>query len=300
MDPDYANELEELRKNNTVNTEGEYSPKGFNIEDPTTWTDENLEGIKESDPEYYEELIKMRKEAEAAKYYDSTQIPIEHNHVPEQDFSNATPKQKPIIEKPLEPKSARKPGPWINAPEIESVVKLKPEVPDINKTPLVNKVHTGASASPMIKNITPDVRFDLDSPSRWGKLGKLDILMTGVNLLGAVGDYKAERRKGKGVISSAARSAANFAIGEALGFWGTIGVGLVKTVPGAVIKGADMLYKENRRMNSAANQQLFGDAQFMDTQQLATMRQSGMEMAKMAQYNLQQTLMGNEATYLHR
>ena len=300
MDPDYANELEELRKTNTVNTEGEYSPKGFNIEDPTTWTDENLEGIKESDPEYYEELIKMRKEAEAAKYYDSTQTPIEHNHVPEQDFSNATPKQKPIIEKPLEPKSARKPGPWINAPEIESVVKLKPEVPDINKMPLVNKVHTGASASPMIKNITPDVRFDLDSPSRWGKLGKLDILMTGVNLLGAVGDYKAERRKGKGVISSAARSAANFAIGEALGFWGTIGVGLVKTVPGAVIKGADMLYKENRRMNSAANQQLFGDAQFMDTQQLATMRQSGMEMAKMAQYNLQQTLMGNEAQYLHR
>ena len=26
----------------------------------------------------------------------------------------------------------------------------------------------------------------------------------------------------------------------------------------------------------------------------------GMEMAKMAQYNLQQTLMGNEATYFHR
>ena len=53
-------------------------------------------------------------------------------------------------------------------------------------------------------------------------------------------------------------------------------------------------------MNSAANFQVFGDAQFMDTQQLATMRQSGMEMAKMANYNLQQTLMGNEATYLHR
>ena len=53
-------------------------------------------------------------------------------------------------------------------------------------------------------------------------------------------------------------------------------------------------------MNSAANNQVFGGAQFMDTQQLATMRQSGMEMAKMSQYNLQQTLMGNEATYLHR
>jgi hypothetical protein len=73
-----------------------------------------------------------------------------------------------------------------------------------------------------------------------------------------------------------------------------------KEVPGLVMKGAETLYKENRRMNSAANFQTFGDAQFQDTQQLATMRQSGMEMAKMAQYNLQQTLMGNEATYLHR
>jgi hypothetical protein len=66
------------------------------------------------------------------------------------------------------------------------------------------------------------------------------------------------------------------------------------------IKGTELLYKENRKMNSAANSQVFGGAQFQDTQQLATMRQSGMEMAKMAQYNLQQTLMGNEASYLHR
>ena len=44
----------------------------------------------------------------------------------------------------------------------------------------------------------------------------------------------------------------------------------------------------------------FSGAQFADNQQLATMRQSGMEMAKMSQYNLQQTLMGNEANHLHR
>ena len=73
-----------------------------------------------------------------------------------------------------------------------------------------------------------------------------------------------------------------------------------KWLPQGIIKGTEALYKENRRMNSAANVQVFGGAQFQDTQQLATMRQSGMEMAKMAQYNLQQTLMGQEATYLHR
>ena len=132
-----------------------------------------------------------------------------------------------------------------------------------------------------------------------GKLGTMDKVMSGVNLLGAVGDYKTARRKGHGVISSTVRAGAQFAIYEALGLW-ALPVTLLQHTPGAIIKGADMLYKENRRMNSAANNQIFGDAEFLDTQQLATMRQSGMEMAKMAQYNLQQTLMGNEATYLHR
>lgn len=132
-----------------------------------------------------------------------------------------------------------------------------------------------------------------------GKLGTMDMVMSGVNVLGAIGDYKTARRKGHGVVSSAIRAGTEFAVAEALGLW-YLPVQLLKHTPGAVIKGADALYKENRRMNSAATNQVFGDAEFMDTQQLATMRQSGMEMAKMAQYNLQQTLMGNEAQYLHR
>ena len=130
-------------------------------------------------------------------------------------------------------------------------------------------------------------------------IGKPGAIMTGLNIIGAVGDYKDARRKGHGVVSSAARAGVQFAVGEALGLW-AIPVMAAKEVPGLVMKGAETLYKENRRMNSAANFQAFGDVQFQDTQQLATMRQSGMEMAKMAQYNLQQTLMGNEATYLHR
>ena len=129
--------------------------------------------------------------------------------------------------------------------------------------------------------------------------GTVDKIMSGINIISAVGDYKDSRRKGHGVVSSAARAGAQFALGEVLGPW-YIGAMVAKEVPGLIVKGADTLYKENRRMNSAANFQTFGDAQFMDTQQLATMRQSGMEMAKMSQYNLQQTLMGNEATYLHR
>ena len=140
---------------------------------------------------------------------------------------------------------------------------------------------------------------EVHSSVRRGKLSGIDKIMTGVNILGAIGDYKSYRRQGDNVISAGVKTAAKFAIDEALGLW-AFPVAIIKNTPGAIIKGADMLYKESRRMNSAANQQTFGDAQFLDTQQLATMRQSGMEMAKMAQYNLQQTLMGSEATYLHR
>ena len=127
----------------------------------------------------------------------------------------------------------------------------------------------------------------------------LDKIGTVTNIGFAVSDYKDARRQGHGVISSVARAGTQFAMGELLGIYYPLILG-AKALPGAIVKGSELLYKENRKMNSVANQQVFGGAQFQDTQQLATMRQSGMEMAKMSQYNLQQTLMGQEATHLHR
>ena len=239
---------------------------------------------------------KIEKAQQAAEAQTTTETPETPKTEPPK-YTNYGPR---VQTEPEGPKTA--PGPWINPPIIEDAIPTgDPTMLDpMNIAKNLNKVDVPTPGSMVAQIDEIRTKGKVDMPSRWGKLGKLDMIMTGVNVLGAIGDYKAERRKGKGVISSAVKSAANFAIGEALGFWGTVGVGLVKAVPGTVIKGADMLYKENRRMNSAARQQLFGDAQFMDTQQLATMRQSGMEMAKMANYNLQQTLMGNEATYLHR
>ena len=94
------------------------------------------------------------------------------------------------------------------------------------------------------------------------------------NLAFAVSDYKDARRKGHGVISSVASAGAQFAMGELLGIYYPLLMG-AQALPGAIVKGAEVLYRENRKMNSMANQQVFGGAQFQDTQQLATMRQSG-------------------------
>ena len=140
-----------------------------------------------------------------------------------------------------------------------------------------------------------------DGDDIFGWMKKHNIgLAEAINVISTIGTYKDARKQGKSVVSSIASAAGTFVKGELLGFWGSLGWELAKGVPKLAIKGAETLYKENRKMNAAANQQVFGGAQFQDTQQLATMRQSGMEMAKMAQYNLQQTLMGAEATHLHR
>lgn len=149
----------------------------------------------------------------------------------------------------------------------------------------------------------PEVPREGGSISKYLKefsnMGFFDKVQTLGAAAGAVSEYKNARRQGHGVVSSVARAGVDFALGEAMGIYYPLFL-LAKEAPGMIVKGSEMLYKENRKMNSMANQQIFGDAQFQDTQQLATMRQSGMEMAKMAQYNLQQTLMGNEATYFHR
>lgn len=121
----------------------------------------------------------------------------------------------------------------------------------------------------------------------------------GLNLFNTVATYKEERKEGKGVISSAARAGVDFALGEVLGMK-YMGLMAAQAAPRAIVKGVEGLGKLTREKNNMQRHEAFGYASFQDTQQLATMRQSGMEMAKMANYNLQQTLMGNEAKYMHR
>lgn len=111
----------------------------------------------------------------------------------------------------------------------------------------------------------------------------------------AVSDYKDARNDGHGVIASAAKAGAMYALGNA-----ALPITIAKQIPSLIVSGIDTLQKTSRSMNNASRFQTFGNAEFHDTKQLATMRQSGMELAKMSQYNMQQAIMGNEAQYMHR
>lgn len=116
----------------------------------------------------------------------------------------------------------------------------------------------------------------------------------------AVDKYKQSRAEGKGVVSSVARSAGSAVIAETVGLTGSLAITAATALPKLAVSGASTLYSEHRRMNSASNFRPLGGVNYQDSQELATMRQSGMELAKMAQYNLEQTLMGSEAKHLHR
>jgi hypothetical protein len=133
--------------------------------------------------------------------------------------------------------------------------------------------------------------------SKLKKASKLDIAMSTV---GAISKYKDSRKQGRGVMSSAARAGVDFAASQLMGPGLYMGLAAFRAAPKAFVTGAMYLQNEVRQMNTASRFRVFGDASFQDSDQLATMRQSGMEMAKMANYNLEQTLMGNEARYLHK
>ena len=122
----------------------------------------------------------------------------------------------------------------------------------------------------------------------------------GFSAKAAVDKYKEARAEGKSAGSAAIRAGASAVAAEVLGPLGSTALMAAQVAPKIATEGANALYTEYRRMNSASNFVPLGGVNFQDSQELATMRQSGMELAKMAQYNLEQSLMGAEAKHLHR
>ena len=155
------------------------------------------------------------------------------------------------------------------------------------------------NAQDLLKDRTQGKVAAIQDPS--GAMGKvMKGLGAAFTVKSAVDKYKESRAEGRSVVSSAVRAGASAAAADMLGPWGSMALGLAQAAPGAIIGATNFVASEYRRMNSAANFTPLGGTSFQDSQQLATMRQSGMELAKMSQYNLEQTLMGSEAKHLHR
>ena len=161
----------------------------------------------------------------------------------------------------------------------------------------LNKVNVIKNAS--IKNADKPLDGQIKGLSGKGMtLGKA--VTIGLAAKTAVDKYKESKAEGKSTGSSLIRAGGAAVVGEILGPGGYAALTIGQAIPKLIVNGADALYKESRRMNSVSNITPLGGVSFQDSQELATMRQSGMELAKMSQYNLEQSLMGAEAKHLHR
>lgn len=123
------------------------------------------------------------------------------------------------------------------------------------------------------------------------KVGGVSGLM---GLYGGYSDFEDARDRGESIPASILEAAGSAVLYSELG-----GLMMAKD---AVEAGAEFMQNslQEMRQESANGQIPFRNAFFQDSQQYATMRQAGMAQAKKSEYTLQQSMMGNEAQYLHR
>ena len=123
------------------------------------------------------------------------------------------------------------------------------------------------------------------------------LLNIGMSVFSGVGTYKDSRNEGKSVFASTVDAGLDFAKWELFGGF-AMAEGIFKGVPKMAVAGVEGLNSMARSMNRASVPSAFHNATFNDNQRAATMRQNGMALAQASKYNLQQSLIGNEARYM--
>ena len=114
-------------------------------------------------------------------------------------------------------------------------------------------------------------------------------------------EYKDARDEGAGVGEALASAGMIVLIPELVG----AGPYMAYALGSAALQGGVAAY-ENASMKlrqmdrDNRNQTRFRNYTFVDGPQIYTMRQAGLALAQQSKYNLQQTMMGNEAQFLHR
>lgn len=130
-------------------------------------------------------------------------------------------------------------------------------------------------------------------------VGVGSMLNIGLNGYFGYQTYRDSREQGMGRLGSTASAVADMVMADVVGMPAYLGAMAVSGLPKAAVSGYENLTKMGRSMsmNSASNQP-FKNAMFNDSNQAYTMRQAGMQLAKASKYNLQNSMLGQEAQYL--
>ena len=133
-----------------------------------------------------------------------------------------------------------------------------------------------------------------------GNFSKSKLFNHGLMGYFALSEYGDHRDQGDGVITSLAKTGANQALMLATGIWPYMGFELLRN-SGALVEAGESLAAERRAFYADEQYQApFRTNTFVDNEQLYTMRQAGIALAKQAKYKQIATMMGNEARYMHR
>ena len=139
----------------------------------------------------------------------------------------------------------------------------------------------------------------------------------GAEIYFAWDSYSDARARGDGFIPALGQAAIDFALPEVIGPWKYAGYHLVASAGGLALDTYEDLSQSVRQMNrEGRNQTPFRNASFRDNERLEKMRQSSLKLAQEAIYGnftqrqagmqhskrmrqeMNQTMLGNEASYL--
>lgn len=113
-------------------------------------------------------------------------------------------------------------------------------------------------------------------------------------------DYSSRRDEGSSALGAAFGAVAEQGLAMATGFSGYMAFELARN-SGVIVDAVEKLAAQRRAWYANEQYQApFRTNTFVDNEQLYTMRQAGMELAKQAKYKQVAALMGNEARYMHR
>lgn len=129
-----------------------------------------------------------------------------------------------------------------------------------------------------------------------GKVDKMELFGLGMGAYFGYQEYKSQRERGNSTLSSVAGGVGDFLVSQMAPVLYPTAMALAAT-PKLVAQGAMGLNKLSRSMNRERSGP-FSSATFVDTKQSYTMRQAGMQLAENSKYNLQQTLLGREASII--
>lgn len=136
-----------------------------------------------------------------------------------------------------------------------------------------------------------------------GKMGGVGVgamVNGGMGVYFGYDGYNSAREQGNGVVSSLASAVGEAALPMLMGGWAYAGYLAATELPGAAVSAVESYNQYGRSLAKQNRQTPFMNAKFNETQQTFTMRQAGMALAQKSKYNLQQTMLGNEAQYMHR